>query len=210
MPQAMMRRAGAVDATTSEKAMHDVVVTLVGSDRPGLVEAVAEAVARAGGNWLESRMAHLAGKFAGILRVQAPAAAVPQLVASIEELSRANLRVTVEHDTARPVFGPQRSLELDLVGLDRAGIVRDISGVLARHGANIEELITDSSSAPMSGELLFRAHIRLTAPLAADLGQLRTELERFATDLMVELRLIETVAGRQTPSVHGDRRARNG
>jgi glycine cleavage system regulatory protein len=62
----------------------------------------------------------------------------------------------------------------------------------------------------MSGELLFRAHIRLTAPLAADLGQLRTELERFATDLMVELRLIETVAGRQTPSVHGDRRARNG
>ncbi len=88
---------------------------------------------------------------------------------------------------------PQRSLELDLVGLDRAGIVRDISGVLARHGANIEELVTDSSSAPMSGELLFRAHMRLNVPPAADLDRLRAELERFATDLMVELRLVTTV-----------------
>ena len=45
--------------------MTDLVLTLIGPDRPGLVEAVAEVVARHGGNWLESRMAHLAGKFAG-------------------------------------------------------------------------------------------------------------------------------------------------
>jgi len=173
--------------------MQDVVMTIVGSDRPGLVEAVAEAVARAGGNWLESRMAHLAGKFAGILRVQAPADAIGRLVTAIEELSQGGLKVTVEHGAAAASIGPQRSLELDLVGLDRAGIVRDISGVLARHGANIEELVTDSSSAPMSGELLFRAHMRLNVPAAADLDRLRAELERFATDLMVELRLVTTV-----------------
>jgi len=173
--------------------MQDVVMTIVGADRPGLVEAVAEAVARAGGNWLESRMAHLAGQFAGILRVQAPADAIARLVRAIEELSHGGLKVTVEHGVAGASIGPQRSLELDLVGLDRAGIVRDISGVLARHGANIEELVTDSSSAPMSGELLFRAHMRLNVPPAADLDRLRAELERFATDLMVELRLVTTV-----------------
>ena len=89
--------------------------------------------------------------------------------------------------------GARSSLELDLVGLDRPGIVRDISGVLARHGANIEELVTDSSSAPMSGERLFRAHMRLSMPQPPDVVRLRGELERFATDLMVELRLIETV-----------------
>jgi glycine cleavage system regulatory protein len=138
-------------------------------------------------------MAHLAGRFAGILRVQAPADAVPRLEAAIRELAQADLKVTVEHGARDTTIGPQRSLELDLVGLDRAGIVRDISGVLARHGANIEELVTDSSSAPMSGEPLFRAHVRVNVSAAADLGQLRTELERVATDLMVELRLIETV-----------------
>jgi glycine cleavage system regulatory protein len=177
-----------------KSALQDVVLTIVGSDRPGLVEAVAEAVAGAGGNWLESRMAHLAGKFAGILRVQARGDAVPRVVAAIETLSQAQLKVTVEHGAVIATVGPQRSLEVDLVGLDRPGIVRDISGALARHGANIEELVTDSSSAPMSGELLFRAHIRLNIPSTADLARLRSELERFATDLMVELRLVETVA----------------
>ena len=80
--------------------------------------------------------------------------------------------------------------------------MRDISGVLARHGANIEELVTDSSSAPMSGELLFRAHMRLNMPQPADLARLRGELERFATDLMVELRLVETVT-KGRPSAEG-------
>jgi glycine cleavage system regulatory protein len=188
------------------RAIQDVVLTIVGSDRPGLVEAVADAVARAGGNWLESRMAHLAGQFAGILRVQAPAEAIPRLVTAIEGLSQADLKVTVAHGTPATATGPQRSLELDIVGLDRPGIVRDISGVLARHAANIEELVTDSSSAPMSGELLFRAHIRLNAPPAVDLGRLRAELERFATDLMVEMRLVETVTGTRVRSPTGDNR----
>ena len=148
--------------------MQDVVLTIVGSDRPGLVEAVAEAVARAGGNWLESRMAHLGGKFAGILRVQAAGDAIPRLVAAIEDLSHTDLKVTVERGEVAASIGPQRSLELDLVGLDRPGIVRDISGGTRRGTArNIEELVTDSSSAPMSGELLFRAHMRLNVPSAA-------------------------------------------
>ena len=176
-------------------ALADIVLTIVGSDRPGLVEALAGAVARTGGNWLESRMAHLAGKFAGILRVQASADAVPRLVAAIEQLAQADLKVTVEHGSAGAAeAGSRPSVELDLVGLDRPGIVRDLSGVLARHGANIEELVTDSSSAPMSGERLFRAHMRLSMPQPADVARLRSELERFATDLMVELRLVETVA----------------
>jgi glycine cleavage system regulatory protein len=186
-------------------AMQDVVLTIVGPDRPGLVEAIAEAVARSGGNWLESRMAHLAGTFAGVLRVQAPAEAVPRVVAAIEELSHIDLKVTVAPGIVSETLGPQRLLDLDLIGLDRAGIVRDISAILARHGANIEELVTDVSSAPMSGEPLFRAQVRLKVPAAADADPLRTDLERFATDLMVELRLVETVTQTSVRSRHGAR-----
>ena len=172
--------------------MQDVILTIVGTDRPGLVESLAAVVADAGGNWLESRMAHLAGVFAGILRVQAPRDTVPRLVAAIEALARNDLKVVVERGTEPAARGPQRRLVLELVGLDRAGIVRDLSRVLASHGANIEEIVTDSSSAPMSGELIFRAHLRLHVPEAADLGHLRADLERVATDLMVEVHLSDT------------------
>ena len=50
--------------------MIPLVLTYVGDDRPGLVSAVSEKIAAFGGTWLESRSARLAGKFAGILRVQ--------------------------------------------------------------------------------------------------------------------------------------------
>jgi glycine cleavage system regulatory protein len=178
--------------------MQDVILTIVGTDRPGLVEALAEAVATNGGNWLESRMAHLAGTFAGLLHVQAPADAMPRVVSAVERLAGDGLKITVERGTPVPAV-TRRALELDIVGLDRAGIVRDISRVLVKHGANIEELVTNSSSAPMSGELLFRAEMRLTVSEAADLRALRSDLEEFATDLMVELRTIETMSGGAHP-----------
>jgi glycine cleavage system regulatory protein len=172
--------------------MQDVILTIVGTDRPGLVEALAAAVAANGGNWLESRMAHLAGTFAGILRVQASPDDVSKVVAAIEQLSGDDLDVVVRRGAGRTTTGLGRTLELEIVGLDRTGIVRDISGVLVRHGANIEELVTDSSSAPMSGELLFRAAMRLLVAQGTDLAALRADLEEFATDLMVELRTVET------------------
>ena len=47
----------------------NLVLTVIGDDKPGLVEALSQAIANNSGNWLESSMSHLAGKFAGILRV---------------------------------------------------------------------------------------------------------------------------------------------
>jgi glycine cleavage system regulatory protein len=175
--------------------MHDVILTLLGTDRPGLVEQVAQTVARLGGNWLESRMARLGGKFAGILRVQVPAEHLQALVAATEQLSREDLRIVVETSvTAAPVH-PERIVELECVGLDRPGIVRDITRVLAELGANVEEIGTDASSAPMSGEVLFRARIRAAIPEHIDVARLRDGLEHVATDLMVELRTLEAVIG---------------
>lgn len=178
--------------------MHDVIVTLLGSDRPGLVERVADTVARLGGNWLESRMAHLGGKFAGILRVQVPSDELAQLMAAMEQLSGDDLRIVVESTAAGAPLAAERVIELECVGLDRPGIVRDITGVLAATGANVEEIGTDCSAAPMSGETLFRAKIRATVPERADVSRLRDGLERVATDLMVELRVVEAV-GRGAP-----------
>jgi glycine cleavage system regulatory protein len=170
-----------------------VILTVLGTDRPGLVEQVADTVARLGGNWLESRMAHLGGKFAGILRVQVPAKDLDALVAATKELSSDDLRILVETSQSASPVVPMRIIEVECVGLDRPGIVRDITRVLADAGANVEEIGTDTSNAPMSGELLFRARIRAAISHGADVARLREGLERVATDLMVELRTVEAV-----------------
>ena len=172
--------------------MTDLVLTLIGPDRPGLVEAVAEVVASHGGNWLESRMAHLAGKFAGILRVEIPSDKADGLQKALAELESRGLKVVGEPSGEGGHPAPGRTFDLELVGLDRPGIVREISQLLANGGANVEELSTDRSSAPMSGEMLFLAKARVRLPGDADLGAMRVALERLASDLLVEIRLVET------------------
>ena len=177
--------------------MKDLVLTLIGPDRPGLVESLAKRVADHGGNWLESRMAHLAGQFAGILRVEVPPDRVEALRAALAELESEGLRVAAESGAAA-ADGELRAMELELMGQDHPGIVRKVSEVLLGHDVNIEELTTDSVSAPMAGGQLFSAKARLNVPAGTDSERLRGDLETIADDLMVDLRLVQAVIGSRT------------
>ena len=169
--------------------MPDLILTLIGPDRPGIVEAIAEPIARHGGNWLESRMAHLAGKFAGILRIEVAAEQASALVESLRALERSGLALTIETGPAQAPVPGARTFVLELEGLDRPGIVREISHALAERGVNIEELTTDRTTAPMSGELLFRSRALVTIPPRTDPERLRERLEELAGDLMVQVTL---------------------
>jgi glycine cleavage system regulatory protein len=169
--------------------MADLVLTLIGRDRPGLVEALAERVTAHGGNWLESRMAHLAGHFAGLLHVEVPDERLRALEKALGDLEGFGLRVVAHGGTATGAAS-RRTMRLEATGQDHPGIVRDISQVLVRHGVNIAELTTDRLSAPMAGGPLFVAKARLEVPANVDTERLRHDLETIAHDLMVDLSLV--------------------
>ena len=168
-----------------------LVMTVIGLDRPGLVDSVAGIVADQGGNWLESRMSRLGGQFAGILRVQIPAAKEAALVRSLKQLETEGLTIVVQSDRPQ-AEEPERALTyLEIVGQDRPGIVHQISHALAAHGVNVEELSTECGSAAMSGETLFKAAAKLMIPASCKLGELKRELEKIAEDLIVDVTLKE-------------------
>src|SRR5262245_708139 len=166
-----------------------LILTVIGPDRPGLVESLARTVAAHGANWLESRMAHLDGRFAGLLRVHVPDARVAELDGALHALEGEGLRVQVEAGEAPAPDARSRVLGLELVGLDRPGIIRDVSRALAQRGVNVEELDTRCESAAMSGETLFRARARLRVPGSVRQDELRATLEKLAGELMVDLSL---------------------
>jgi glycine cleavage system regulatory protein len=172
--------------------MTDLVITLIGTDRPGLVEAVAAAVAEQGGNWLEGRMAHLAGRFAGLLHVEVPEEKLAALSTALTRLEADGLRIVAEPGAASAGGPERRAMEVELLGLDRPGLVKEISRLLASRRINVEELATDVYSAPMTGDSMFRARARVGVPPDVDENELRQSLERLAHDLMVEIRLAET------------------
>lgn len=170
-----------------------LVLTVIGDDRPGIVEQLSDPIVATGANWEESRMARLAGKFAGLLRVSVDSDRAEALIAALASVSSGGLTVVVERsaDTQAQTF---RTLSLELLGNDHPGIVRDLSRVLAQQGVNIEELETETMSAPMSGDTLFRARATLRIPATTTLDRLRDALEKVAGELMVDVALDEATA----------------
>lgn len=172
--------------------MATLVLTVIGDDQSGLVNALAAVVSDHGGNWDRSQMARLGGKFAGIVMITVPNRSAPALLADLEPLERDGLLdITVETANPEAGSGPSIELLLDLVGLDRPGIVHDVSHALASRQVSIEELQTETASAPMAGGMLFRASARLRAPADVSIDELRSALEDLANELLIEIDLTE-------------------
>jgi len=166
-----------------------LVMTIIGEDRPGLVDSVASLVAGHGGNWLESRMSRLGGQFAGILRAEVPSEREHSLLSALETLAEQGLNVVVHADKTKAVAAKRPFSVLDIVGQDRPGIIREISHALASFGVNVEELHTECVSAAMSGETLFKARATLSIPESCNLQELLKTLEKIAADLFVDVSL---------------------
>ncbi len=164
-----------------------MVLTFIGRDKPGLVKAISEKVAASGGTWLESRLANLAGEFAGILLVGVPEANVADFAAAVRDLETTGLRVTVERGEAAGEPTGRRLFELNILGHERPGIVRDVTEALTRLGVNIEEFSSGVEGAPFTGVEMFRASARLRVPDEVAGDELRMTLERLAGEIMVDL-----------------------
>lgn len=162
-----------------------LVMTVLGPDRKGIVGSVARLVAEQGGNWLESRMCRLGGEFAGIVRVSVPKAQQPALEAALGKLP--GLTIVVRGDETSPTAAEASLVALEVMGQDRPGIVREITGALSTQGINVEELATECVSAPMSGEMLFQAKAKILVPAHVELNHLRQTLEGGLAGLTVEL-----------------------
>jgi glycine cleavage system regulatory protein len=167
-----------------------VVLTVIGPDRPGLVDQLSAVIAGATGSWQESRMAHLAGQFAGIVEVALPTASVGPLRVALARLD--GLHVTVTEADSGASSPPARIARLAFMGHDRPGLVQAISHVLADAQVNVDELDTRTYLGAMSGITVFEAKAEVHLPHGLSIERLRQTLEDVGRDLLVEIQLSET------------------
>ena len=71
--------------------MPTLVLTAIGDDQSGLVDALSGVIAAHGASWDQSHMSHLAGKFAGIVQVSVPDGKVDALIAALQPLEHDGL-----------------------------------------------------------------------------------------------------------------------
>lgn len=165
--------------------MTTLVLTIIGDDRAGLVNNLSRVITLHGGNWTTSRLAELAGKFAGIVQVEVDAARVADLTAALEPLAGL-LEITVQ--TADADHRADAGLfEIDIVADDRPGIVQEVTEAISRDGGSIDSLTSAVVEAPHAGGMLFTAHAAIRPTSADSAARLRAGLEALADELMVEI-----------------------
>lgn len=167
--------------------MTTLILTVAGSDRPGLVAAVADVVDAHGGNWETSRLAELSGIFAGVIEVSVASDRAEALRTALTALDGL-LTVAVHTGDAGEDAEP-RAISLEILGNDRAGIVREVSAVLSAHRLSIDDMTTTTRDAAMAGGRLFEASVTADLPADADVEALRADLERLATEIQVDITL---------------------
>ncbi len=163
------------------------ILSITSDDKPGVVETVSSIIESCGGNWLESRLAHLSGKFVGVIQVGLDSTHSTELEKKLTDLSATGILVRYEIILQDQVRNTAKTAHFSAMGPDRTGIVKEISSAFALQGINVEELETNLSSMPYSGEPIFEARGIVSMPDEIDLANLHERMDSIANDLGLDL-----------------------
>jgi glycine cleavage system regulatory protein len=166
--------------------MKPMIFTLVGRDKPGLIESLAQTVFDMGGNWLASNFSHMAGHFAGFVQIDLPESKYTQLVDTFSRHS--DLQIHLVQGSAVDA-SEVATAQIDIMGNDKPGIVQELTSILAQFNINIIKFDSSCGSAPNWGSSMFRACATISMAKDFDLEPLREALEEVANDLMVDIDL---------------------
>ena len=134
-------------------------------------------------------MTRLEGWFSGLVSLTLPTDRVQSLVEALQGLSAAGLTVTLlEGEPVGEISGTL--LEIDLLGTDRPGIIRQLSARLGALGLDVEDITSTRFAAPHAGGLLFHAELVVRAPAEVDLYSIRPAVEALGHDLQVDISVV--------------------
>ncbi len=168
-----------------------LVVTIVGADRHGIVSLLAERAQQFGANWAASRMTRLAGEFAGMVHFEVPRENADAMAGALRALESNGLQVVIARSDGQALPSELRSVELELVGEDRVGIVSSLTRMLAQRSISIETIHTEIVRSGGAGKQTFKVQAQLLVPATLSIDALRAELGALASEMMVDIALGE-------------------
>ena len=167
--------------------MKSILISVLGDDKPGLLDSLSEIIVSNDGDWIESNMSTVEAKFAGILRVNVPPKNAKKLIKALTS-SKLGLQIACE-ETAPVRLSDYKSYNIELIGQNHVGIINKLSHVLSNDlKANVEGIKTEVINSSMtSSEQLFKAQINLHLPMSIDERLIKDKLEQIADEMMVEI-----------------------
>ncbi|HSG62374.1 MAG TPA: ACT domain-containing protein [Pseudomonadales bacterium] len=165
-----------------------IVFTFIGEDKPGLVKRLADVISSHGGNWLESNMSQLAGKFTGIVLIAVDDSETDNLCQALQGLKAEGLTIVTEH-TNSDKHTSLMEIELNIIGPDRPGIVKSVSQALEKNNINVKQMESRITSAAMSGDPMFEADVVVQVADQVDIDALVVDINEISLALGIDINL---------------------
>ena len=166
--------------------MRNIIISAIGTDRPGIVSELSGVITSHGGNVEESRMSRLGSDFAIIMLITVAPDWVESLEVALKSITELN--ITTKPTTLLQI-GDGRQFSINRNGADNEGIVKVLSKYLAKKSINILEIETHISQAPVSGTPLFNLNASVSIPHDVEEEVIQADLSQIAQDLGVEIQL---------------------
>ena len=167
-----------------------LIITIMATDGPGVVQRLSDVVLENKGNWAESRLSHLCGQFAGIVHIEVAPEERAALLSGLAALESEAIHVTQHGDSAAVgEVAVSETVTVSVEANDRPGIVEEIASALADAEVNVERMSTSCHSASMAGYSLFDAEIVVALPEGFSVQKLEDVLEDVSDDLITNIEI---------------------
>ena len=172
----------------------NIVFTLTGADRIGIVEEVTKILFEHEGNVETSRMVRLGGEFAMLALVSLPTEQLASLNKVVDSLRRQGFMVITSQteQTYAEKYAGWLPYDIDVHGSDHEGIIHEIARHLSQCGINIESMDTELTRAPMSGTPFFNMKAMVVVPPALSSQDWQDELAEVGHKLDVDITVTTT------------------
>ncbi len=171
----------------SNKMPQLVVLSIVGTDRSGVVNDISKVILDCGGNIEESRMTALGAEFAMLLLVSGNWATVEKLEKALSKFSADKpFSVTIRKTDERSTKSECMPYGVDVVSLDQPGIVFKLANFFASRNIEIADLSTRRYAAAHTGSQMFAVQMAVNIPAAQPLTQIREEFLELCDQLNLD------------------------
>jgi len=164
-----------------------IVLSAVGTDKPGVVNALSKAILDCGGNIEESRMTSLGAEFAVLLLISGNWHTPAKLESAMQKLGDTHeLSINLKKTGGRRDHSDCIPYGVDVVCLDQPGIVFHLSEFFSSRQIEITDLLTRRYAAPHTGAPMFSVQLTVSIPGSARIGQLRDDFHDLCEQLNLD------------------------
>ena len=119
--------------------MTKLIISVIGSDRPGIVSELSGVITNNGGNIEESRMTRLGSDFVIIMLISVSSGCKASLVLALNDIKNLSLNTKV---TKSDAIITGEHCQITLNGADNEGILNVLSNYLSEKSMNIQDMDT--------------------------------------------------------------------